>query len=105
MFSMVFFLHCPNIQPEDDPDYIDLGAAILTFHSILVNLLGYCAPDMETVKSESIRARSILQSLVSMADLEGVLSLRFILPPPKLEVQVSVFTILFAIIYSCILYY
>ncbi|VDQ02619.1 unnamed protein product [Trichobilharzia regenti] len=77
------------LPPEDDPDYIDLGAAILTFHSILVNLLGYCAPDMETTKSESLRARSILQSLVSMADLEGVLSLRFILPPPKLEVQVS----------------
>ncbi|CAI2723066.1 unnamed protein product [Schistosoma spindalis] len=78
-----------SLPPEDDPDYIDLGAAILTFHSILVNLLGYCAPDMETVKSESIRARSILQSLVSMADLEGVLSLRFILPPPKLEVQTN----------------
>ncbi|TNN17701.1 Ryanodine receptor isoform 2 [Schistosoma japonicum] len=78
-----------SLPPEDDPDYIDLGAAILTFHSILVNLLGYCAPDMETVKSESLRARSILQSLVSMADLEGVLSLRFILPPPKLEVQTN----------------
>uniref|UniRef100_A0AA85JZA6 Ryanodine receptor n=1 Tax=Trichobilharzia regenti TaxID=157069 RepID=A0AA85JZA6_TRIRE len=77
------------LPPEDDPDYIDLGAAILTFHSILVNLLGYCAPDMETTKSESLRARSILQSLVSMADLEGVLSLRFILPPPKLEVQTN----------------
>lgn len=45
---------------------------------------------METTKSESLRARSILQSLVSMNDLEGVLSLRFILPPPKLEVQVSI---------------
>ncbi|TGZ67043.1 hypothetical protein CRM22_004998 [Opisthorchis felineus] len=77
------------LPPEDNPDYIDLGAAILTFHSVLVNLLGFCAPDMETTKSESVRARSILQSLVSMNDLEGVLSLRFILPPPKLETQVD----------------
>lgn len=34
-------------------------------------------------KSDSIRARSILRSLVSMEDLEGVLSLRFILPIPQ----------------------
>ena len=34
-------------------------------------------------KSDSIRARSILRSLVSMEDLEGVLSLRFILPVPQ----------------------
>jgi hypothetical protein len=34
-------------------------------------------------KSDSIRARSILRSLVSMDDLEGVLSLRFILPIPQ----------------------
>lgn len=33
-------------------------------------------------KSDSIRARSILRSLVSMEDLEGVLSIRFILPIP-----------------------
>jgi ryanodine receptor 2 len=33
-------------------------------------------------KPDSIRARSILRSLVSMEDLEGVLSLRFILPIP-----------------------
>ncbi|CAL8106014.1 unnamed protein product [Calicophoron daubneyi] len=78
-----------NLPPEDNPDYIDLGAAILNFHSVLVNLLGFCAPDLETTKSESLRARSILQSLVSMNDLEGVLSLRFILPPPKLEVQTN----------------
>ncbi|TPP59596.1 Ryanodine receptor 44F [Fasciola gigantica] len=78
-----------SLPPEDNPDYIDLGAAILTFHSVLVNLLGFCAPEMETTKSESLRARSILQSLVSMNDLEGVLSLRFILPPPKLEVQTN----------------
>ena len=34
-------------------------------------------------KSDSIRARSILRSLVSMEDLEGVLALRFILPIPQ----------------------
>jgi ryanodine receptor 2 len=34
-------------------------------------------------KSDSIRARSILRSLVSMEDLEGVLALRFVLPIPQ----------------------
>ncbi len=75
-------------QPEDDVDYIDLGAAILDFYAVLVNLLGRCAPDLDATKTESVRGRAILQSLVSMADLEGVLSLRFILPPPKMEMQV-----------------
>nr|VZI27969.1 unnamed protein product [Spirometra erinaceieuropaei] len=78
-----------TLPPEDDDDYVDLGAAILTFYSVLVDLLGRCAPDVETTKSESVRGRAILQSLVSMQDLEGVLSLRFILPPPKLEMQVN----------------
>jgi hypothetical protein len=36
-------------------------------------------------KTDSIRARSILRSLVSLEDLEGVLSLRFILPIPQQE--------------------
>ena len=36
-------------------------------------------------KTDSIRARSILRSLVSLEDLEGVLSLRFILPIPYQE--------------------
>lgn len=60
-----------------------MGGAILTFYSSLVDLLGRCAPDAEAIKSgrsDSIRARSILRSLVSMEDLEGVLGLRFILP-------------------------
>lgn len=34
-------------------------------------------------KSDSIRARSILRSLVSMEDLEGVLGIRFLLPIPN----------------------
>ena len=52
----------------------------------MVELLGRCAPSEETIKmgkSDSIRARSILRSLVSMEDLEGVLSIRFILPVPQ----------------------
>ena len=60
-----------------------MGGAILTFYSSLVDLLGRCAPEAEAIKSgrsDSIRARSILRSLVSMEDLEGVLGLRFILP-------------------------
>ena len=60
-----------------------MGSAILTFYSSLVDLLGRCAPDAESIKagrSDSLRARAILRSLVSMEDLEGVLGLRFILP-------------------------
>ncbi|KAL5105243.1 Ryanodine receptor 2 [Taenia crassiceps] len=78
-----------NLPPEEDEDYVDLGAAILTFYSVLVDLLGRCAPELDASKSESVRGRAILQSLVSMQDLEGVLSLRFILPPPKLDMQIN----------------
>lgn len=35
---------------------------------------------LQAGRSDSVRARSILRSLVSMKDLEGVLSLHFILP-------------------------
>lgn len=72
-----------TLPPEDDEDYIDMGASILDFYSSLVDLLGKCAPDAETIKagrSDSLRARAILRSLVSMEDLEGVLALHFILP-------------------------
>ncbi|XP_048259812.1 ryanodine receptor-like isoform X9 [Haliotis rufescens] len=71
------------LPSEDDEDYIDMGGAILNFYASLVDLLGRCAPDAETIKqgrSGSLRARAILRSLVSMEDLEGVLGLRFILP-------------------------
>ncbi|CAF0745111.1 unnamed protein product, partial [Didymodactylos carnosus] len=67
---------------EDDEDYIDLGAAELSFYAILVELLGRCAPSEETIKMgkpNAIRAKSILKSLVSMGDLEGVLGLKFLL--------------------------
>ena len=63
-----------------------MGGAILQFYSSLVDLLGRCAPDAEAIKagrSDSLRARAILRSLVSMEDLEGVLGLRFILPVSK----------------------
>lgn len=78
-----------TLPPPDDEDYIDIGGAILEFYSSLVDLLGKCAPDSEAIKagrSESLRARAILRSLVSMEDLEGVLGLSFILPishPPE----------------------
>ncbi|BFZ07812.1 hypothetical protein BsWGS_10847 [Bradybaena similaris] len=78
-----------TLPPPDDEDYIDIGGAILEFYSSLVDLLGKCAPDSEAIKagrSESLRARAILRSLVSMEDLEGVLGLPFILPvshPPE----------------------
>ncbi|XP_070180339.1 ryanodine receptor-like isoform X4 [Littorina saxatilis] len=72
-----------TLPPEDDEDYIDMGASILDFYSSLVDLLGKCAPEAEAIKagrSDSLRARAILRSLVSMEDLEGVLALQFILP-------------------------
>ena len=74
--------------PEDDEDYIDMGAAQLQFYSSLVDLLGRCAPEAEAIKagrSDSLRARAILRSLVSLEDLEGALALRFILPVKKTE--------------------
>ena len=67
-----------------------MGAARLNFYASLVELLGRCAPDAEIIKagrSDSIRARAILRSLVSIEDLEGVLGLRFILPVQKLAEQ------------------
>jgi len=65
-----------NLPPEDDEDYIDMGAARLAFYSSLVDLLGHCAPDAETIKagrSDSVRARAILRSLVSIEDLEVII--------------------------------
>uniref|UniRef100_T1J5U5 B30.2/SPRY domain-containing protein n=1 Tax=Strigamia maritima TaxID=126957 RepID=T1J5U5_STRMM len=65
---------------EEDEDYVDLGAAILNFYCVLVDLLGRCAPDtaiIEMGKNESLRARAILRSLVPLEDLEGVLSINF----------------------------
>ena len=67
------------LPPEDDEDYVDMGGAILTFYSSLVELLARCAPEARAIKegrSDSLRARAILRSLVSMEDLEGVLGLR-----------------------------
>jgi len=71
-----------------------MGAAQLQFYSSLVDLLGRCAPEAEAIKagrSDSLRARAILRSLVSLEDLEGALGMRFILPVKKME-QVRVST-------------
>ena len=78
------------LPPDDDVDYVDMGAARLNFYSSLVELLGRCAPDAEVIKagrSDSIRARAILRSLISIEDLEGVLGLSFILPVQKVVEQ------------------
>jgi len=88
---------------EDDEEYIDLGAAELSFYAILVELLGRCAPSEETIKMgkpNATRAKSILKSLVSMHDLEGVLGLKFLLPhentmPPGLQPSHKMSIILF----------
>ena len=63
-----------------DEDYIDMGAAILSFYCTLVDVLGRCAPESSSItqgKNDSIRARAILRSLVPMCDLEGVLAIQF----------------------------
>ncbi|XP_076069948.1 ryanodine receptor isoform X2 [Oratosquilla oratoria] len=74
----------PNDHPmpasDDDEDYIDTGAAILSFYCTLVDLMGRCAPEAHVIaqgKNDSLRARAILRSLVPLEDLEGVLALRF----------------------------
>ena len=81
-----------TLPAEDDEDYIDMGSAVIAFYATLVDLLGKCAPDAETIKTgklESMRARAILRSLVSTDDLEQILSLRFILPVERPEQVVN----------------
>lgn len=73
-------------EDEDDEDQINMGSAILNFYCALVDLLGRCAPDLQTIgqgKHESIRARSILKSLVPLQDLKSAISLRFALVNPQ----------------------
>lgn len=70
----------PMPEGEEDEDYIDTGAAILSFYCTLVDVLGRCAPDAKIIaqgKNDSLRARAILRSLVPLEDLTGALSLRF----------------------------
>jgi hypothetical protein len=72
----------PSKDAEGE-DYMDLGAAILDFYSSLVDLLAKCAPDRASIqagKGDSIRARAILRSLISLDDLGHILSLRFTIP-------------------------
>ncbi|XP_065312718.1 ryanodine receptor-like isoform X2 [Gordionus sp. m RMFG-2023] len=84
----------PIYYDPNDEDSIDLGKSILTFYSVLIELLGKCAigdsGNIDTttsekitnsnLKAESLRARAILRSLVALNDLKGILSLRFRLP-------------------------
>ena len=72
----------PMPQGEDGEDFIDIGATILGFYCTLVDLLGRCAPESGVIaqrKNEPLRARAIPPSLVSLEDVEGVLSLPFTL--------------------------
>uniref|UniRef100_A0A914H250 Ryanodine receptor n=1 Tax=Globodera rostochiensis TaxID=31243 RepID=A0A914H250_GLORO len=72
----------PSKEVEGE-DYVDLGAAILDFYSSLVDLLAKCAPDPMTIQAghgDSVRARAILRSLISLDDLCQILSLRFTIP-------------------------
>ena len=80
------YMH-PVPQGDTDEDFIDTGAAILSFYCTLVDLLGRCAPEATLIaqgKNDSLRARAILRSLVPLEDLEGVLSLPFTIPMPGL---------------------
>ena len=68
---------------ENEDEEIHLGYCILSFYSSLIDLLGRCAPEATLImqgKSESLRIRSILRSLVPLEDLVGVISLQFDLP-------------------------
>ncbi|CAO4380202.1 unnamed protein product [Caenorhabditis nigoni] len=72
----------PSKEIEGE-DYIDLGAATLDFYSSLVDLLAKCAPDpmaIQAGKGDSLRARAILRSLISLDDLGQILALRFTIP-------------------------
>ncbi|VDM52160.1 unnamed protein product [Angiostrongylus costaricensis] len=72
----------PSKEAESE-DYLDLGAATLDFYSSLVDLLAKCAPDhmaIQAGKGDSLRARAILRSLISLDDLGQILSLRFTIP-------------------------
>lgn len=76
------FRKYPNKESESE-DYIDLGASVLDFYSSLVDLLAKCAPDPLTIqagKGDSVRARAILRSLISLEDLGNILALRFTIP-------------------------
>lgn len=78
----ILFSKYPNKETEGE-DYIDLGASVLDFYSSLVDLLAKCAPDPLTIqagKGDSVRARAILRSLISLDDLGNILSLRFTIP-------------------------
>ncbi|TKR86982.1 hypothetical protein L596_011471 [Steinernema carpocapsae] len=70
-------------KDAEGEDYVDLGGATLQFYSSLVDLLAKCAPDPLTIqagKGDSLRARAILRSLISLDDLGQILALRFTIP-------------------------
>ncbi|XP_060734913.1 ryanodine receptor 2 isoform X4 [Tachysurus vachellii] len=72
-----------DILDDEADDVIHMGHAIMTFYSALIDLLGRCAPEMhliETGKCEAVRIRAILRSLIPLKDLEGVISIPFLLP-------------------------
>uniref|UniRef100_A0A3B3HPU3 Ryanodine receptor 2 n=1 Tax=Oryzias latipes TaxID=8090 RepID=A0A3B3HPU3_ORYLA len=66
-----------------DDDRIQMGHAIMTFYSALIDLLGRCAPETHLIqegKGEAIRVRAILRSLIPIQDIEGVVSIPLQLP-------------------------
>ncbi|XP_078788602.1 ryanodine receptor 2 isoform X2 [Oryzias latipes] len=70
------------VQDKDD-DRIQMGHAIMTFYSALIDLLGRCAPETHLIqegKGEAIRVRAILRSLIPIQDIEGVVSIPLQLP-------------------------
>lgn len=50
----------PLPESDDDEDYIDTGAAILSFYCTLVDLLGRCAPDSSVIAQVRLIIHSCL---------------------------------------------
>nr|CAB3265843.1 ryanodine receptor 3 [Phallusia mammillata] len=78
-----FMHHQYMVDDDEEEEEIHMGFSILAFYSALIDLLGRCAPEQNLIeqgKSEAIRIRGILRSLVSLEDLIGVISLPFDLP-------------------------
>lgn len=55
----------PLPESDDDEDYIDTGAAILSFYCTLVDLLGRCAPDSSVIA----QVRLVIHSSLVVLDL------------------------------------
>ncbi|XP_077975839.1 ryanodine receptor 2-like isoform X3 [Styela clava] len=75
--------HFQHHEEDEEEEEVHMGFSILAFYSALIDLLGRCAPEKSLImqgKSEALRIRSILRSLVPLEDLIGVINIPFDLP-------------------------